>query len=71
MLTSYFCQESFLAGIDAKAWDGGGGKAGAVGGLLNAADVGHGMLLFVLLLGGGRHDIHVMLLFCHMDTSAG
>lgn len=42
-----------------------------MGGLLNAADVGHGMLLFVLLLGGGSHDIHVMLLFCHMDTNAG
>lgn len=42
-----------------------------MGGLFNAADLGHGTLLFVLLLGGCRHDIHVMLLLCQMDTSAG
>lgn len=70
MLKPHFCQESFLAGVDSEAWDGGGGKAGAVGGLLNAADLGHGTLLFVLLLGGGGHDVHVMLLLCQMDTYA-
>lgn len=60
----YLGQEPLLAGIDPKARDGGGCKAGAVGGLLHATDLGHGPLLLVLLLGGGRHDVHVMLLLC-------
>lgn len=63
---SYFGEEPFLAGVDPKARDGGGGEAGAVGGLLHAADLGHGPLLLVLLLGGRRHDVHVMLLLCRI-----
>ena len=67
--SSYPGKETFLAGVDPEAWDGGRGQAGAVGGLLHAADLGHGPLLLVLLLGGGRHDVHVMLLFCQMETN--
>lgn len=39
-----------------------------MGGLLHTADLGHGPLLLVLLLGWGGHDVHVMLLLCQMDT---
>lgn len=63
---SYFGEEPFLAGVDPKARDGGGGEAGAVGGFLHTADLRHGPLLLVLLLGGRRHDIHVMLLLCQI-----
>ena len=66
--SSYPGEESFLAGVDPEARDGGGGEAGAVGGLLHATDLGHGPLLLVLLLGGGRHDVHVMLLLCQTET---
>lgn len=66
--SAYLGQEPFLAGVDPKARDGGGGETGAVGGLLHTADLGHGPLLLVLLLGGGRHDVHVMLLLCQMQS---
>lgn len=39
-----------------------------MGGLLHTADLGHGPLLLVLLLGGGGHNVHIMLLLCQMDT---
>lgn len=61
---SYFSEETLLAGVDPEARDGGRGQAGAVGCLLHATDLGHGPLLLVLFLGGGRHDVHVMLLLC-------
>lgn len=64
----YPCKESLLAGIDPEARDGGGGEAGTVGSLLHTTDLRHGPLLLVLLLGGGGHDVHIMLLLCQMDT---
>lgn len=65
-VASYFSEQPLLAGVDPEARDGGRGQTGAVGGLLHAADLGHGPLLFVLFLGGGRHDVHVMLLLCQI-----
>lgn len=39
-----------------------------MGGLLNTTDLGHWSLLLVFLLGGERHDVHVMLFLCHIGT---
>lgn len=63
-VASYFSELPLLAGVDPEARDGGRDQAGAGSGLFHAADLGHGSLLLVLFLGGGRHDVHVMLLLC-------
>ena len=64
----YLGKEALLTGRDPEAGNAGGGHTGDQYSLLYPHDLGHGALLLVrLLLGGRRHDLHVVLLFCGTD----
>lgn len=67
----YLGKEALLTGRDPEAGNAGGGHTGDEDRLLYPHDLGHRALLLVrlllLLLGGWRHDLHVVLLFCGTD----
>lgn len=60
----YLGEEVLLVGLDTKAGDAAVGQTGTVRHLLDPADLGHQLLLLLLLtrLGRGRRDLHLVLL---------